>query len=306
VDTTKQSNLEARLGVGGEVRQPMFSPASSGVKFAAATPRTSTSSGGASQGKKPSTGKKYTPSGVSASPSRNPCASDVYEAASAYFPGAQQFFFRFLASMNNFRFNQSLLSSIIAEISSLTASDSFASNLSMNFDSSSPSKRSALPVFVPHDSPGTNPGARLSAAEDSPDSYISPEAFALKVTKLKLLGRYLGVLHFCTLWIPAGSETGPLYRLAFDLVSKRDLLQFSLPLRKVLEDARREGRLSLCVPWVCEFLKMAIWDPSCISLSAQLGSPARGIPYLDAFTFLRSVQYAQALSSTTQALTANR
>jgi hypothetical protein len=308
VDTAKQSNLEARLGVGGEVRQPMFSPpSSSSVKFANATPRTSTS-GGAHQthAKKSITGKKYTPGGMAASPNKAPTASDVYEAASAYFPGAQQFFFRFIASMNNFRFNQSLLACIIAEITGLTASDSFASNLSMNFDSSSPSKRSPLPVFVPHDSPNTTSGVRSSGVEDAPDSYISPEAFALKVTKLKLLGRYLGVLHFCTLWIPAGSETGPLYRLAFDLGSKRDLLQVTLPLRKLLEDARRERRLSLCVPWVCEFLKMATWDPSCINLSAQLGSPARGIPYLDAFTYLRSLQYAQAMTSTAQPLTANR
>ena len=44
--------------------------------------------------KKSFTGKKFTPGGMTTSPNKAPTASDVYEAASAYFPGAQQFFFQ--------------------------------------------------------------------------------------------------------------------------------------------------------------------------------------------------------------------
>lgn len=244
---------------------------------------------------------------MSTTPTVNVNAPDPYESAALHFAGAEKFFFRFIVSMNNFRFNQGLMTCILTEIDELARNETFdATFATMNMDTGTPTKSSKLPIFLPSD--------QNSAKHDgSGEVFIAPEEFALKVAKLKILGRFLGLLHFYHQWVPSGSgESGPLHTLATELTSKRGALQLSLPVLQVVQEAHGEGRLSLALPWVVEFLKMLTWDPVCSSPARARGEKSalvadkRRIPYFDVLERLRSIQHGEQLKANGKALSCNR
>lgn len=321
LDASKQRQLEERLGVGGDVKANLFAaphPAPSTAKKLL-TPNTAqaSSAGGASSGAYGTGGSggykgrnpapRTNPSSVSSTPTANLNAPDPYEAPALHFAGAEKFFFRFIVSMNNFRLNQCLVTCILAEIGDLVRNEEFEESFaSMNLDTGTPTKSTKLPIFLPSDPNSTK-------RDGSGDVFISPEEFALKVAKLKILGRFLGLLHFYPQWVPSGSgESGPLQKLATELSTKRGALQLSLPVLQAVQDACREGKLSLTLPWVVEFLKMITWDPACSSpvrARGEVGVPAahrHRIPYFDVLERLRSIQHGEQLKTNGKVLSCNR
>ena len=237
------------------------------------------------------------------SPSVNYSTIDPYEVPAMHFAGTESFFFRLIVSMNNFRFNQGLLTCILVEIEELMRNDNNldASFVNLNVESDSPTKSRKLSIFLPSDQNATK------HHDGQNEVFIAPEDFALKVAKLKILGRFLGLLHFYHQWVPLGvSESGPLQKLASELAAKRNALQVSLPVLKMVQAAHREGKLSLALPWVVEFLKMLSWDPAVNSVSARargvnvahnskeaLETDRQRIPYFDVLERLRSIQHSE-------------
>lgn len=310
LDSAKHNKLEARLGMGGEVKPSGFTPSSSVIKFATPTTASTTahnSSGGGGGGgvhKRGGSGRRQSPflgSGLTAVPSVSRAALDIYEAPSSLFGGPLQFFFRFIVGMNNHRFNQSLCTCILAEITTLMKSNDFSST------------GVAVGMSFPVDSDPVNlfsSDTVLHRSLADRDYLLSPETFALKVTKLKILGRFLGLLQFYHQWVAISTtliEHSPLQKLSADLASRRGMLQVLLPLRKALDEARMERRLSMCVPWVCEFLKMEMWDPACVEVVRNPASNRlQTIPYFDVFEYLRSLQYSSDFFPMSQNLSTNR
>lgn len=325
LDVSKQSKLEERLGAGGEVKQVFYSPPfatvrSSNPSTAAGTPATGSSAGsggykgkGAPRRPLPSSQQQHSPM-YHPHASATSSSSDAYEAPSAHFGGALQFFFRFIVTMNNHRFNHSLLECVLAEVSALLRNDNFAAASSVNFEITSPEKSKGLPISLPSDKTSSSSARRT---ESNWDFFISPEDFALKVTKLKLLGRFLGLLHFYHHWAEtaaAGKDIGPLQKLALRLAEKRSFLHETLPVLRLLQQSRRSRTLSLTVPWACEFLMMMSYDAACLAYVlpsdkqtvAATDTHSDVIPYFDVLAFLHEVQYGPQLQPLGSKLTSNR
>jgi hypothetical protein len=220
-------------------------------------------------------------------------AADVFAEPAGYFQGVQLFFFRFIVSMNNFRFNHSLLSCIMAEISSLMKQeeDGFAlQQFSEKLESeASPGKISAvtsMSMFLLPSNTGAD--AVFNRPEERKDVFISPENYALKVVKLTILGRFLGLLHFYSDWVQlnnvssstncsnssetntgmattaatatATATTTPLHKLVAERCVKLSSFNMTLPVLKLLQQADTNQNLTLAIPWVCGFLSMMRWD----------------------------------------------
>ena len=209
---------------------------------------------------------------------------DDYEEAALQFSGIQQFFFRFIVSMNNHRFNQHLINSISSEIH----------KLSEEYDSS---------PAIPSLSSGTKKKQKEFRANDEIASgeffpseatiALSPETFTVKVMKLKVLGKFLGLLHFYHLWsqlFPLDSNDigaqspSPLSLYAKESagLQSRLLLKSVLPIHSILITSSKQGRLCLTVSWVVEFLKMMNWSSLLRLTNFQ--------PYSDTFQLLHSLQ----------------
>jgi hypothetical protein len=130
----------------------------------------------------------------------------------------------------------------------------------------------------------------------------SNDTYSLRIIKLKLLGKFLGLLHFYSQWvlsvplspkykggISAGEGTaepsGPISLLLEESVRSRALFRSILPIKHVLEVAYSGNRyLSLTVPWICEFLKMIVFDSH-----YHLDNP-----YADILGLLKSLQRADS------------
>jgi hypothetical protein len=294
LDLAKQSKLEARLGFGGEVKAPAVLPTPT-IGPAGAPKAAYNSSNGSGFQRRGAADRK---SGLhSASPGQRNNASDAYEEPAKQFPGSQQFFFRFIVSMNNARFNQCLLSCMLAEIALL-----------MRVDDDVARGRAPGGHFL-----SVRGGASSVTASDDRDYILSPENYALKVTKLKILGRFLGTLLFCHRWANSSVANSAQEVPASTVEPLRAGLQLSIPVRVSLEEAVRQRRLCLCVPWVVEFLKMLAWDPLLLApnvikhpVDEGATGTTRAIPYMDTMVFLRSIQFSAACFPIGSSMTSNR
>lgn len=131
-------------------------------------------------------------------------------------------------------------------------------------------------------------GPESSSPSSSLPSTTSTEPFSLRILKLKLLGRFLGLVTFWhqrTLTLSSTSEVtgasgssnasrvGPLHQLALENTRKRSkaVMRSILPLKAVLIRAWQEGRLCLTLPWVIEFLKMSAWDTATAATAVSTG-----------------------------------
>ena len=137
------------------------------------------------------------------------------------------------------------------------------------------------------------------------------EPFSLKVLKLKILGRFLGLVMFWSTWTLSGHTgssitaaasnivvKGPLQVLADEHARHRVSMKhaLALPLKELLVAAWNGAYLSLQIPWVCEYLKMASWDISFSTIN----------PYIDAITYMKAIQYSDLFHHSALTLSSNR
>jgi len=126
------------------------------------------------------------------------------------------------------------------------------------------------------------------------DYFITAEDYALKVAKLKILGRFLGVLLFSHQWhldeslgtnssiVSSSSSSSNSGGISGNRDgSVHSLLSLSIPLQPIIQDAYHRGVLSLSIGWICDLLKMMRWT---ISDNYQ---------YMDALMYLKRLQRSQ-------------
>ena len=120
---------------------------------------------------------------------------------------------------------------------------------------------------------------------DSKQYSSTIQSFAFRIVKLRMLGRFLGLITFWPTWSLQVNprDFGPLILLARNAARSRGSLRSSTayPLKNILEQAWIKNRLAYTVPWVAEFLKLIVWD--CTYVQAQN-------PYREVFGLLRSMQ----------------
>ena len=125
---------------------------------------------------------------------------------------------------------------------------------------------------------------------DSKQYSSTVQSFAFRIVKLRILGRFLGLLTFWPTWSLQVSpkDRGPLILLATNAARIRGSLRSSAayPLKNILEQAWINNRLAFTVPWVTEFLKLIVWD--CTYVQAHN-------PYRDVFGLLRGMQRSKLL-----------
>ena len=105
-----------------------------------------------------------------------------------------------------------------------------------------------------------------------------------RIAKLQLLAKFLGMLCFSPNWSNTYEDPSNSTNLALKTASEEALVQINctvplIPLRKYIEEAWREGRMLMVIPWVVEYLRMAMWDN--LSLEASY--------YREIFILLRSI-----------------
>lgn len=111
----------------------------------------------------------------------------------------------------------------------------------------------------------------IICAIESISASIVPTAsidnFTMSVIKLKLLGRFLGLLIYWPRWILSMSVdsliSGPLRTMVERMALNRNAANAfltAMPLVDVMKKALRERRFCLTLPWVAEFLKIMLWD----------------------------------------------
>lgn len=162
------------------------------------------------------------------------------EEPSQFYPGDQQFFYRFIVLLDSHRLCAHLSASMFAEIHRLCPLASCADEMSPE-TASSPK------------SPEVN-----SATSNSKESFLH------RIIKLKILGKFLGLLHFWPHWtsLMDRSKMGPLLVQADQGSRNRLLARSPLDLLALVEKSIRLSCLSLTVPWVVEYLRMMVWDSS--------------------------------------------
>jgi hypothetical protein len=259
---------------------------------------------------------------------------DSYQDPALHFFGNQQFFFRFIVHLDNHRFCRCLEDVISSEIASLSVEPKAPSNVPLHVrkrrgsssssgpgeasgiaaSPSAPSPRSRVTSFsIDGDdifSSSSSSSSKFATRDDRAEAYIEGlgdynipgnQSFALRIVKLRILGKFLGLLNFWPQWSLSVStgETGPLALLATTAAGIRGSLRLAAayPLRNILEHAWSSGRLSYTVPWITEFLKMMIWD--CTYLQ-----PTN--PYRDVFGLLLSMQQSDQLHPIKGKVSSNR
>lgn len=234
----KRHLLEARMGPGGIGASNSFATAArtnhSNNAVSSSSQFTSSSSSNRSQA--PTSTPKYNkpnymPSTQNSSSSMdNPLVFKQFlaglERPASFYPGNEQFFYRFVLFCDSYRFIESFQVSITCAIESLSTSLT---------------------------------------------QMTSIDNFTTAVLKLKILGRFLGLLIYWPRWILTISmenlQSGPLRTMIERMDANRNAAKafFSaMPLVDVMKKALRERRFCLTLPWIAEFLKVMLWDYSTI------------------------------------------
>lgn len=197
---------------------------------------------------------------------------DPYIAPSHKFQGSQQFFYRFIVGLNDHRFNQCLLHSLICEIEAIIKSGMRLSangggigggiegGIGGGSGGSGGSKGTSGSKFLSSCTGILGTGILSSSSTDNTFLTWSAESYALSITKLKILGKFIGLLQHYPQWVLSTdiTESGPL-QLQYDelamhsgVLSSFHLMQSSLalPIRRMLEQAWINQNLCLTVPWI--------------------------------------------------------
>lgn len=192
------------------------------------------------------------------------------------FPGNQQFFFRFIVLLDNYRFCQCLESCLTSEIilisdaindknDSKTSTYSSFAGYAQSGGGVIISKRSENDDNITNSSSNRSNNSPIIDST-SQSGITNSDSFSLKVLKLKLLGKFLGLIHFWPNWnLTIGlnsKDNSPITLLSNEIARNRSLMRSTLPIKKIIEKSWTSGRLYLTVPWIVEFMKMIIYDPS--------------------------------------------
>ena len=172
------------------------------------------------------------------------------------FPDHQQFFYRFIVCLDSHRLCEHLLVSIIAEIHRLSPLSSLNDEGRASGNLKGTSSQSQKEVK------SNQKGMASSGIASSPGGH--KESFLHAIVKLKILGKFLGLLHFWPHWtsLTDRSKMGPLLILIDEGARKRSQSKAPLDLYAIIEKSIRLSCLSLIVPWIVEYLRMMTWDSS--------------------------------------------
>ena len=192
---------------------------------------------------------------------------------SGSFPGYQQFFFRYLLVMDSARLNSHLCDVVMKEIFAL--SDVCLDGPYHEFvarvlregwtGEDSPAPRHT----ATHISPGgvsSSPSSPASSAQ----ALSRQMSFISRILKLKLLGKFLGLLHFYHSWNLSVGATVPPESPLITLIVKSAALRSRvspstcIPFSQVILEAWRSRTLILASPWVISYMRMLAWDRSSI------------------------------------------
>jgi hypothetical protein len=193
---------------------------------------------------------------------------------STYFPGYQQFFFRYLLVVDSARLNSHLCDVIINEIFSLTNVNSegpyhdyVLSILKDGWLANKDPVKETTCTHAPPSSPFSPPAAASPVSPVSAAPAISRiMSFTSRLLKLKILGKFLGLLHFYHSWNLSVGVTvpmeSPLMTLMINSAALRSKVNPStcIPLSKLIAESWKEGTLMLTSPWVLNYLRMLAWD----------------------------------------------
>ena len=265
---------------------------------------------------------------------------DPYGEPALHFGGNQQFFFRFIVQVDNNRFSRCLEDAIAYEIEGLCGelssggsgrggvsgsnSGSGSTNRSgggsgSGGGSSGTDSRNGVKngMLSSHNTTSSSPpsssflknsnqdmdseGLGLGLEQTEGTYALSVQSFALRTVKLRILGKFLGLLTFWPQWsltLSRGSN-GPLSILAANVARTRGALRPSTnyPMKNILEQSWLNSRLSYTVPWVIEFLKMIVWDRTYLH---------ENNPYRDVFGLLCGIQKNDVLHPLKRNFSGNR
>jgi hypothetical protein len=228
---------------------------------------------------------------------------------SALFPGYQQFFFKFILIMDSAKLNHYLSDLLIEEILTLTDVLStghyrqFAQELrSGEWTRDSLSEKMFDLTEILAQAPETSQrftslkAALLSSSASSSCHHPLPAhrgegragetpkrpshlSFNIRIFQLRILGKFLGLLHSSPYWTLAlcGSistlsnssiNDSPLVDMVHRTATLRNNLNFeshsTLPLSRLLYLSWQDSTLTLSVSWIVNYFRMMAWDSSSI------------------------------------------
>ena len=265
---------------------------------------------------------------------------DLFEEPALYFPGAQQFFFRFIVMLDSHRFTECLESVLCAEIVTLVEGNSSRQGMtaqrrnsksgssSNNGNSTNNTSLSTLTRPIEYTDDDMEDEGNLAIIPSSSSASLS-EPFSQRTLKLKILGKFLGLVKFWPHWTlsmspmggnkgsmggskdtkdskskssngigsaSSGGKAGPVSLLIEEGAVNRMMMKTSLPIRSLLEKAWTQGNTCLVAAWTTEFLKMSKWDGAILKYNC----------YEDALYTLKSIQYSSLFHPISGMLTSNR
>jgi hypothetical protein len=226
---------------------------------------------------------------------------DALDKPGSSFPGSQQFFFRFIIMADSHRFTEHLQEELCRCI--------FEEGVLGNNNSLLLDKEAGRDSFVDF------------------NSRLTSEPLSVRILKLRLLGKFLGLVEFWHHWTldeadslqkdvgltkpgnPTGKAEpaemdnlaslqlsfGPLLRQAQERAQTRSLFRKVLPVQQLLDGAIAGRYLTVTVPWIVEFLSMLEFD-KCSHIEN---------PYKDVMSTLLALQKCE-LTLTNGQLTQNR
>ena len=186
---------------------------------------------------------------------------NIYESdpdPSTLFPGNQLFFFKFLMVMDSHRFNTILEELLIIDainMLDISLEDFRSFLLPMRFQTDNKSNDAYEMHLVNEES------------ESSPQNHNkSSMSFTLRVLKLRVLGKFLGLLHFTPRWNSsvASLSDSPLLASIQAYSTERQCVSNSLPLSEILRYSWARSSLCLAIPWVVNYLRLQAWDGTSI------------------------------------------
>jgi hypothetical protein len=216
---------------------------------------------------------------------------------SALFPGYQQFFFKFLLIMDSAKLNHYLSDIFLEEILSLT--DVLSKGDYRDFVALLRSGE-WIPDSLPQESLRLGKDCQSLKAtllhptnQQSRDrtETLSPTrrhiSFNIRIFQLRILGKFLGLLHSYPSWTlslngsgagagganvsnSSGSSTStshpesPLIEMITRAASLRNNLNSTLPISRLLYLSWKDSTLTLAVSWIVSYLRMMAWDKTSI------------------------------------------
>jgi hypothetical protein len=217
---------------------------------------------------------------------------------SALFPGYQQFFFKFILIMDSAKLNHYLSDILIEEILTLTdvlslgeyrqfvqelksgdwATDSLSQQMfnlteiqKIGISTSSQRRFTSLKSALLSQCDGEARGDGV----EIPKKHLS---FNIRILQLRILGKFLGLLHsypYWTLSLCGGSNltnSAPLDSPLVEMINRSATLRSNmsfesistLPISRLLYLSWQDSTLTLAVSWIVNYFRMMAWDNSSI------------------------------------------